>query len=123
MSNATDANVIRLRSIRPKLMKSFEIEVVNALLREAGISLVPSDVVADAVDYSGTGYFLSLRNSRFSKERIVLGSPDIRGKLGRKNVGFIGFIENSELTLECYSYEDTIVSSDRDEVFKRNIVE
>jgi len=103
-------------------MKKFEVKILTKLLKEKGldefIELLKSPKFD--IDYSGVGYFLTIKDDKIPSERIVLDTPVIEGKLGDKTVGFLAFIESSELTLECYSYEDSLDNKDRAQNFKLN---
>ena len=57
----------------------------------------------EVVESSSAGYFINIKNPTLPKNRMVLNSPDIQGKLGGIDVGYLAFVENSELILECYS--------------------
>ena len=70
--------------------------------------------------FSGAGYFLTIKDTMLPKHRIVLDRPDIRGKLGGIDVGYLAFVENSELMLECYSYDQEILPKHRDQEFVRD---
>jgi hypothetical protein len=40
---------------------------------------------------------------------LVLDNPSVNGKVGELLTGFVAFIENNELTLECFAYGGEIV--------------
>ena len=83
---------------------------------------IPLSEVADneVVEFSGAGYFVTIKDSMLPKRRIVLDRPDIRGKLGGIDVGYLAIVENSELMLECYSYDQEILPKHRDQEFVRD---
>ena len=100
-------------------MKKFEIEIIRQLLLDSDLEgLLPIlDSPRAVVEFSGVGYFITVRNYRLPTTRRVLDSLDMRGKLGGVEVGYLAFIEASELTLECYSYGDEINSTHREKGF------
>ena len=102
-------------------MKEFERKIVGELLEASVLENIALSGVADneAVEFSGAGYFLTIKDPALPKHRIVLNRPDIRGKLGGIDVGYLAFVENSELTLECYSYDQEILPKHRDQEFVR----
>ena len=52
----------------------------------------------------GIGYFLTARDPRLPQERAVLSSPAVSGHYQRVDCGFIAFLGDNELTIECFSY-------------------
>ncbi len=63
-------------------------------------------------EYSGSGYFLTIRHSELPAERTVCDKPKLLGQWGDIDSGFIVFLENNELTLECHSWGDKEIPSD-----------
>ncbi|MBC7923489.1 MAG: hypothetical protein H7Z75_20620 [Ferruginibacter sp.] len=57
-------------------------------------------------EYTGSGYFLSIRHSSLIRERMVCHKPIVIGSADGISCGFIIFIENGELTIECHSWGD-----------------
>lgn len=102
-------------------MKSFEKLIIQELMANAHLSAPSLEEVASRVEleFSGAGYFLSFASEFLPSERVVLDKPRIEGKLGELEVGYIGFIENSEFTLECFAYGDSLEISDREKSFSR----
>lgn len=103
-------------------MKEFEHKIIVELLEMSTLKNIDLShtVGIESIEYSGAGYFLTIKVKGLPKHRVVLDSPDIRGSLGSIEVGFIGFIEKSELTLECYSYDQEVLPEHRDQEFTRN---
>ncbi|NHZ61626.1 hypothetical protein [Massilia genomosp. 1] len=58
------------------------------------------------VEYTGVGYFLSFGSSSLPLARAVLCDPLVIGEVDGIVCGFIAFVENHSLTLECYTYGD-----------------
>ena len=90
-----------------KPFKDFERAVVKTLVK----SHLPVDAI-DAVldfatfvsyDYTGAGYYLTVRHPSLPSARVVCDTPLIRGTSGTIGCGFVVFLENGELTLECHN--------------------
>lgn len=103
-------------------MKEFERKIISKLLEMSGLKNIVLSGAADSevVEFSGAGYFLTIKAPMLPKHLIVLDRPDIRGKLGGIDVGYLAFVENSELMLECYSYDQEILPKHRDQEFVRD---
>jgi len=103
-------------------MRDYEKKIIQALLSRAGQQKIalPEDDTNIEIEYTGAGYFLSFKNDSVPKKRIVLNEPNISGHLGGISVGFVAFIENSEFTLECYTFEKNISQGCRDDEFIPN---
>ena len=102
-------------------MKSFEREIINELLSggESTANELSEQASEEIVEFSGAGYFLTLKDAALPEDRVVLNNPDIRGQLDGIDVGYLAFIENHEFTLECYSYEKEISAVNRERGFQR----
>jgi hypothetical protein len=57
-------------------------------------------------EYTGSGYFLSIRHPSLPRERVVCHEPIVTGCADGISCGFVIFIENGELTIECHSWGD-----------------
>lgn len=103
-------------------MKEFELNIIAELLEESELKNIDFSDATDneVVEFSGAGYFLTIKNPALPQHRIVLDSPNIQGKLDGIDVGYLAFVENSELMLECYSYDQEILPKHRDKGFVRN---
>jgi len=103
-------------------MMKFEKDILKEFLAESDeLDLVISSLVSDeSVEFSGSGYFVTLKSTEFPKSRIVLNKPDVRGTLSGVDVGFIVFIENSQLMFECYTYGDVLTPEQREGEFLRD---
>ncbi|WP_378172633.1 hypothetical protein [Aquimarina sp. SS2-1] len=89
-----------------KLTK-YEIEVVNLMLSDKFGDEELNSILTSPItgyDYTGAGYFLELTNHILPKERMTISEPTLFGRADNFEVGFLIFIENSKLTLECHSW-------------------
>lgn len=75
-------------------------EVVEAVLREAELV---------SYNYSGSGYFLTVKHPSLPSRRIVCSEPQVVGRFGNVQSGFVAFIENGELMLECHTWGEVDV--------------
>ena len=55
-------------------------------------------------DYTGAGYFTQLQHDSLSFPRKTISEPIIYGYGDNYMVGFVFFIEDKQLTIECHSY-------------------
>ena len=55
-------------------------------------------------EYTGAGYFLELSNDILPKDRKTISEPTLFGRADEFEVGFLIFIEDSKLILECHSW-------------------
>lgn len=97
-------------------LKNYEIEVIRLLVSNV-LSVEQLDKVIHGAkpvsyDYTGCGYFLTLSHHLLPKQRIVCSEPLIIGKAGEINSGFVVFIENNELTLECHDFGGPTIPKD-----------
>ena len=72
-------------------------EATDAIEREAKLV---------SYDYSGAGYFLTVKHPSLPSKRIVCDKPNVVGRSGNIQSGFVVFIENGELMLECFTWGD-----------------
>ncbi len=101
-------------------MKEFEREIIRKLL--SSIDLIdielPKNPDEFTIEFTGVCYYLEFRNNSLPKHRIILNRPLITGTLNGIEVGYLGFIENSEFTLECYTVSDSLHPDCRQYEFK-----
>jgi hypothetical protein len=100
-------------------MKEFEKEIIFALLANSECSDIALPLAENQTtfEFTGAGYFISFENDQLPKHRVVLDKPVITGRLGEVDVGYIAFIENSELILECYTLSEGITEESRENEF------
>lgn len=101
-------------------VREYERKVIRILTKD----VLPPDVI-DAVisageivsyEHTGVGYFLTLRHARLPSERIVCDEPMVLGRANGIETGFVVFLENRQLMLECHSWgDDSIPETYRDE--------
>ena len=88
-------------------ISKYEIEALNIMLdstfsKEEINSIVKSPITG--YEFTGAGYFLEITHNKLPTNRIVVSEPMLLGRAEEFNVGFLIFIENSKLVLECHSW-------------------
>lgn len=88
-------------------LTEYEIEVFNLMLSNVFSNKEMNLILNSSItgyDYTGAGYFLELTNEILPEDRKTISVPTLVGKGSNFEVGFLIFIENSKLTLECHSW-------------------
>ncbi|HEV7890832.1 MAG TPA: hypothetical protein VGP08_09345 [Pyrinomonadaceae bacterium] len=100
------------------VLKDYEREVLYTLasdvLSPRQLSAVADEGELVGYDYTGRGYFLTVRHESLPRERIVCNSPMLSGSAGGVNCGFVIFIEDGELTIECHPWDEDVPEDFRD---------
>jgi len=99
--------------------REHERTVLNILLSNESF---PEDLrdalIADVHDFSldvtGVGYFLELDHPDLPVNRAVMTEPLVMGRTGDHICGFIIFLGDRGLTLECHGYGDPLPDDLRD---------
>jgi hypothetical protein len=94
--------------MKPRTFNDYEREVVATLLDGHLSGAVVESILAEAVlvsfEDTGAGYFLTAAHPDLPVERIACHEPVLIGTAGDLECGFVIFIENGELTLECHTW-------------------
>lgn len=89
-------------------LTEYEIEVLGIMLKSeysaSEIENLISTSTFSGYNFTGAGYFLELTNELFPVKRQVISEPILLGKTEDIQVGFILFIENKTLTIECHGW-------------------
>lgn len=92
--------------------QAFERAVVLALVgRHLPSSVIESVLESGEVvsfEPTGSGYFLTVTHPTLPASRTVCDSPMLVGRADDLECGFVVFLENRELTLECHSWGDPL---------------
>ncbi|WP_431094956.1 hypothetical protein [Polaromonas aquatica] len=87
--------------------RDFEKQAVRMLatprLGNALVETVLEDSEFVAFEHTGVGYFLTVRHPLLPMERAVFDEPTVVGRIEEYEGGYLVFVENHELMLECYS--------------------
>jgi hypothetical protein len=95
-------------------LKPYEITVIQHLT--AGVfspdqcETIVREVEIVGYEYSGSGYFLTLRHSLFPQLRTVCDRPFVKGHYEKEDCGFVIFLEKGELLLECHTWGEVDIS-------------
>ena len=96
--------------------KEFEIEAIRLLtanvLSAETLSHVERASALDDYEYTGCGYFATLRHESLPRNRIVCHELKVVGESRGIRAGFIVFLENHELMLECHDWGKENVPAD-----------
>ena len=95
-------------------------EFERAAIRTLCSGVLPQDVLDRVlnhpeqvrVTFSGAGYYLELTHNDLPVERVVCDVPSLTGKLESTELGFVAFIEEHVLCLECYGYGEQLVTEE-----------
>lgn len=89
------------------VFKKYEIKVlellVSRVLSPQQVDAVVRDGTFVSYEYSGCGYFLTAAHPSLPKERTVCHQPIVMGHTESVDCGFVIFIENGELIIECHT--------------------
>lgn len=91
------------------MLKDYEKRVISLLTSQILSSDQLDNVLRGGLsvgfeDFEGSGYFLHIRHLILPKERIVCSEPIVIGETENITCGFVIFIENGELSLECHDW-------------------
>ena len=90
------------------VFKPFETEVLKLLLGrqlpEGELDLVLDQGTLVSYEYSGSGYYLTVRHPGLPVRRVVCNKPVVLGTSGDVQCGFVVFLRDAGLTLECHTW-------------------
>jgi hypothetical protein len=91
-----------------QLFRPFEIEALRFMLGPELTAAWLEEIVTSAklvsYNYSGSGYFLTVTHSVLPQERSVFSDRPVVGNAGDIQVGFVAFVQDRELMLECHTW-------------------
>jgi hypothetical protein len=101
------------------VFRRFETQILRLLvipkLDEQVVSSIEQNAEFVNYEYSGCGYFLTVRHPDIPHERIVCDKPFVSGLALGIRSGFVIFIQNGQLMLECHELgEPTVPANYRD---------
>jgi hypothetical protein len=98
------------------VLKDFEKKAIAlltfGLFTYADVVAISNEAELVSLEHTGVGYFLTIKHPRFSQERHVYSKPLIIGEIPGEIVGFLVFIENGQLMLECHGWGADSVPKD-----------
>ena len=97
-------------------LRDFEIRAIEILCESAldaqQLAAVCSVEHPARYEYTGSGYFLTVAHSLLPATRNTLSDPAVVGTSGEIVCGFVVFLREHELTLECHTWGAVDVPSD-----------
>ncbi|MFL6675197.1 MAG: hypothetical protein ACJ8LG_18140 [Massilia sp.] len=106
-----------------RALRNFEVEVIRLLgkssLDKRQLDSLAAFTGSAEYEYTGSGYYLTLRMPTLPDLRETLSNAFVMGKADGIECGFVVFLEHGELTLECHTWGAIDVPSDFRE---RNVV-
>ena len=88
--------------------RPFELQAIRHLLgsdlSEAWLERLETEATLVSYEYSGCGYFVTVAHSMLPAERMVYSEPPVVGTAEEIEAGFLVFVENGEMMLECHSW-------------------
>lgn len=100
------------------VFRPHEVEVVRLLasrqLPPAALEELISAATFVDLEETGSGYFLTVQHPTLPAERVVCSTPLVLGRTGALTCGFLLFLEDGQLTLECHSWGESIPRGFRD---------
>ena len=107
---------LRLEIRVMSVFRNYEQKVLNLLVsavfspQELNCIIQDSELVD--LEHTGSGYFLEVSHPSFPKERIVCHKPTVIGEADGITCGFVVFIENNNLTIECHDWGESDIAGD-----------
>jgi hypothetical protein len=93
-----------------EIVKEFEKKVLEFmtadLFSHADLNKIIRECKFVSCDYTGSGYYLEISHPDLPESRIVCSEPTVMGEAEGMTVGFMIFIENNYLWLECHSWSE-----------------
>ena len=78
--------------------------LLGAELSAAWLGKLETEATLVSYEYSGCGYFLTVAHPMLPAERMVYSEPPVVGTAEDIQAGFLVFVENGELMLECHTW-------------------
>lgn len=104
------------------VLKDYEREVLYTLasdvLSPPRLAAVADEGELVGYEHTGRGYFLTVRHAGLPRERVVCDSPLLSGVGGGVRCGFVIFIGDGELTIECHPWDEDVPEDFRDREVK-----
>lgn len=108
LERATLQAMLLERLFGPDGFVSFEVDVLSRLTRDTlspeSLQAVLRHGIRVSFELSSAGYFLTVRHPSLPRARVVLHEPAVVGEAEGVSCGFLVFIQDGELCLECHSW-------------------
>lgn len=96
----------------------YEVKAIRATVGDRLDSTALDKVLAAPnveVEHTGVGYFATAAHDSLPADRQVFSEVKVVGKFGSDDLGFVVFVENHELVLECFSYGESLPNAVREQ--------
>lgn len=91
-------------------LKPYEQKVIEILFTNGFPSVELAELFSSSqvvgYEYTGSGYFLKLINDKFNFKEQTLYKPTVSGKCAEFTVGFLIYLNENEIVLECHSFDE-----------------
>ena len=98
------------------VFREFEIEAIrlmaHPILSSELLQAVLNEAELVGYEYTGSGYFLKVKHAALTLGKQTLQVPAVEGAHGNVVAGFVVFLDDGELTLECHSWGPVDVPED-----------
>jgi hypothetical protein len=89
-------------------LEKFEIEILKIMISDRLTSNGWCDFLADykiiGYEYTGAGYFLKISSEKLDLKNEVIHDPVPIGKIEELELGFLIYIEDNNIIIECHSW-------------------
>jgi hypothetical protein len=96
--------------------RKFELEAIRLMsagvLSDKQMQALCDATHADNYEYTGCGYFLTVSHPSLPEKPCTLSQPAVVGKAGNVQAGFVVFLGNGKLALECHTWGPVDVPAD-----------
>lgn len=100
-----------MNAFRPFELHAIRLMGADILSAEMLAALETVDTI-EHYEYTGSGYYLTVKHACFAPERVTLSRPFVIGIAGDVTAGFIAYIGDGTLTLECHTWGAVDVPAD-----------
>ena len=106
--------------------RAYETEVLRLLCADSfsdrALSAICEHPGPAEYEFTGGGYFVTVKAPWLPKKRSVYDAPNVVGTRGEIRCGFVVFMEENELTLECHDWGGEEIPADiRDQALSISI--
>lgn len=88
--------------------RDFEMDAIRLMaagvLTEAQLRAVKEADKPCRYNYTGSGYFLTVAHASLPTEQRTLSDPPVVGNAGEVQAGFVVFLGDQEVTMECHTW-------------------
>ena len=97
-------------------MTKFAKEILSLLLAkrfsEDQLQRILEDAEIPGYELTGSGYFLTINHPEIPNGKSTWSMPTVKGNADEIECGFLAFITDGQITLECHSWGELEVPED-----------